>query len=267
MEVIEDLAKPLPLIVITELMGIPEDDRDHLGEVAEGILQLRTRDENRMAAVAEALKALRDYFAIQLDQRLEHPQDDLLGLIATSESQGIFTREEALANALLVFDAGHETTINLVTNGLRLFLAQPDSWARVTADAANLLKPATEEVLRCEPPFKSFDRIALVDVTLHGRTIRKGDIVRYVVASANRDPRKFEQPEEFWVERAPNPHVTFGSGFHHCLGSHLARLEGQEVFRCFAETIPGFQLAVDPDSLSYLPSIVHRRLEALPIEW
>jgi len=167
-------------------------------------------------------------------------------------------------SALLLF-AGHETTMNLICNGTLALLRHPDQWAQLCADPAGLSRLATEECLRFDPPVKSTQRIAAVDVERHGKVIKQGDRIRWIIAAANRDPRAFTEPDRFDMSRSPNPHVSFGSGVHYCLGATLARVEGQEVFRALAERFPNLRL--DSDALEYQPSVQFRSLKSLPVTW
>jgi pimeloyl-[acyl-carrier protein] synthase len=175
------------------------------------------------------------------------------------------TRQEVVANTMLLLAAGHETTINLIGNGLLAFLRHPEQWALFTQAPGQYAGRATEECLRYDPPVKSFTRMAVADVPLRDKVIRQGERVRWVIAAANRDPAKFATPDTFDMRREPNPHVAFGSGIHHCLGASLARLEGQEAFTAFAQRFPALSLATD--AVAYQPSLAFRTLTALPVSW
>jgi cytochrome P450 len=155
--------------------------------------------------------------------------------------------------------------MNLICNGTLALLRHPDQWARLRQAPARAARLATEECLRYDPPVKSTQRIAAADVQLGGRTIRRGDRMRWVIAAANRDPSAFPDPDTFDIARHPNPHLAFGGGIHYCLGATLARVEGQEVFRALAERLPGLRL--DTTDLAYHPSIQFRSLRSLPVRW
>jgi len=133
------------------------------------------------------------------------------------------------------------------------------------ADPAGMARLATEECLRYDPPVKSTQRIAAEDVEIAGRRIEKGDRLRWIMAAANRDPRVFSDPGSFDIGRQPNPHVSFGSGIHYCLGATLARIEGQEVFRGLAERFSRLELAAD--RIEYQPSLQFRSVKSLPVRW
>jgi cytochrome P450 len=155
--------------------------------------------------------------------------------------------------------------MNLIANGTLAFGRHPGQWDRLVADPAGLARLATEECLRYDPPVKSTQRIAAQDVERRGRTIKKQERMRWIIAAANRDPAVFRDAETFDIGRQPNPHVAFGSGIHYCLGATLARVEGQEVFRAMAERFP--RLRLETDAVEYQPSIQFRSLKALHVTW
>lgn len=264
MDVMEDFAVPLPLLVIAQLLGIPEEERTSVRELAKKRMSHTRLTPGRMRLAAEGIQEMAEYLTPLVEERRERPKDDLLSLLATGEKNGVYSREEALANAMLLIDAGHETTINLICNGTLAFLRHPDQRALLGRDAS-LAAKATEECLRYDPPVKALERNAAQDVELRGRAIRKGDRVRWVVVSANRDPRAFPDPERFDITRWPNHHVAFGSGIHYCLGQYLARLEGQEAFGAMVRRFPSLRL--DAGEVEYVPSFTLRTVKALPVSW
>ena len=138
--------------------------------------------------------------------------------------------------------------MNLICNGTLALIRHPDQWELLRVDPAGAARSATEECLRYDPPVKSTQRIAAQDVERHGKTIRQGDRIRWIMAAANRDPRAFAEPDRFDVGRKPNPHVSFGAGIHYCLGASLARIEGQEVFRALAERFGTLRLESEGSS-------------------
>lgn len=265
MDVMRDLATPLPVLVIAEMMGVPPEDRPYIRALAEKLLYIGRGEYDRMKPLAEGMQGMVDYVSPLVDRRIVDPGDDFISVLASGEKRGIFTRHEVLVNASLLLLAGHETTINLICNGTLSFLQHPEQWAQFMKDPAGLAKPATEECLRYDSPVKSIQRIATQDVEMRGKTLRKSDRIRWFISSANRDPGAFPEPEKFDITRYPNQHVAFGSGTHHCLGATLARVEGQEVFRALAERFP--KLQAKPEDLEYQPSITFRSLKALPVVW
>ena len=265
MDILADLAAPLPVRIITEMMGVPNEDRDHLRHLADQLLYINRGEPYRLRPLMEGIRGMIDYVAPKVDGRAANPGNDFISVLAQAEQRGIFTRHQVLVNTALLLFAGHETTMNLICNGTLALIRHPDQWARLRADPAAAARLATEECLRYDPPVKSTQRLATRDVELRGRTIRKGDRLRWFMAAANRDPSVFTEPDRFDITRQPNVHVSFGSGIHYCLGATLARVEGQEVFRALAERFDELRLAAD--RLEYQPSIQFRSLKALPVVW
>ncbi len=265
MDVMRDLATPLPVLVIAEMMGVPKEDRPHVRQLAEKLLYIGRGEHDRMKPLTEGMQGMIDYVSPLVDRRIVNPGDDFISVLASGEKQGVFTRHEVLVNTSLLLLAGHETTINLLCNGTLAFIRHPDQWALLKRDPAGRAKGATEECLRYDPPVKSLQRIATRDVEMRDKVLKKDDRVRWFISSANRDPNVFADPDRFDITRNPNPHVAFGSGVHHCLGATLARVEGQEVFKALAERFPAFELMTD--ELEYQPSITFRSLKSLPVTW
>jgi len=265
MDVMRDLATPLPVLVIAQMMGVPAEDRPYVRQLAEKLLYIGRGEYDRMKPLTEGMRGMIDYVSPLVDKRIVDPGDDFISVLAKGEKQGVFTRHEVLVNTSLLLLAGHETTINLLCNGTLSFSRHPDQWALLKQDPAGHAKWATEECLRYDSPVISIQRIASQDVELRGKLLRKGDRLRWFISSANRDPAAFANPTTFDITRNPNPHVAFGSGVHHCLGATLARVEGQEVFKALAERFPNLQ--VQADDLEYQPSITFRSLKSLPVTW
>ena len=265
MDVMRDLATPLPVLVIAQMMGVPEQDRPYVRELAEKLLYIGRGEYDRMKPLTEGMRGMIDYVSPLVDERIVKPGDDFISVLASGEKAGVFTRHEVLVNTSLLLLAGHETTINLLCNGTLALMQHPDQWALLKEDPAGRAKLATEECLRYDAPVKSIQRIASQDVEMRGKAMRKDERVRWFISSANRDPAKFADPDRFDITRWPNQHVAFGSGTHHCLGATLARVEGQEVFKALAERFPG--LEVENVRLEYQPSITFRSLKSLPVTW
>ena len=265
MDVMRDLATPLPVLVIAQMMGVPEEDRGYVRQLAEKLLYIGRGEYDRMKPLTEGMRGMIDYVSPLVDERMVKPGDDFISVLASGEKQGVFSRHEVLVNTSLLLLAGHETTINLLCNGTLALLRHPDQWALLKKDPAGLAKTATEECLRYDSPVISIQRIAAEDVEMRGKTLSKRDRIRWFISSANRDPEKFADPNKFDITRWPNQHVAFGSGVHHCLGATLARVEGQEVFKALAERFPGMRLENEP--LEYQPSITFRSLKSLPVTW
>ena len=262
-DMMRDLATPLPVLVIAEMMGVPKEERPHIRMLAEKLLNIGRGEPDRMPRLIEGMQGMLDYVDPLVDKRIDNPSDDFISVLASGEKAGIFTREQVLVNTSLLLLAGHETTINLICNGTLSFMSNRDQWDRLKTDPEGMMVRATEEALRYDPPVKSIQRLASQDVEMRGKTIRKDDRIRWFIPSANRDPNKFERPDEMDITRWPNPHVAFGAGIHHCLGATIARVEGQEVFRELAERYPDMELATH--DMDYQPSITFRTVKAMPV--
>ena len=264
MEVLQDFAAPLPVWVIAQWLGLPQQDREFIRQLSRHLLALDQENPDRNQAVHQAITTLVEYLTPLVEERLTSPRDDLLSVLATGEKQGSLSRDEVVGNTLLLLVAGHQTTINLIGNGILTLIHHPDHWAQLQRDAT-LIPRATEEILRYDAPVKRAPRIAAADVELHGKTIRQAERVLLVLSAANRDPRQFSDPDTFDITRDPNPHVAFGGGIHHCLGANLARLEGQEAFRAITQRFAPFRLATE--RLDYQTLLSLRGLKALWVSW
>jgi cytochrome P450 len=264
-DVMRDLATPLPVLVIAQMMGVPAEERAHVRHLAEKLLYIGRGEGDRMQPLTEGMRGMIEYVSPLVDRRIVDPGDDFISVLASGEKKGVFTRHQVLVNTSLLLLAGHETTINLICNGTLSLIRHPDQWALLQQDPAGLAKAATEECLRYDSPVKSIQRIASQDVEMRGKVLRKDDRIRWFISSANRDPDAFADPAAFDITRHPNQHVAFGSGTHHCLGATLARVEGQEVFKALAERFP--RLQVQTKELEYQPSITFRSLKSLPVTW
>src|SRR3989440_5435587 len=265
MDVMRDLATPLPVLVIAQMMGVPAEDRPYIRELAEKLLYIGRGEQDRMPILTDGMKGMIEYVSPLVDERIVNPGDDFISVLASGEKAGVFTRHQVLVNTSLLLLAGHETTINLLCNGTLAFIQHPDQWALYKQDPAGRAKWATEECLRYDAPVKSIQRIASQDLEVRDKVLEKNDRIRWFISSANRDPNVFADPDKFDITRQPNPHVAFGNGVHHCLGATLARVEGQEVFKALAERFP--DLEVGTAELEYQPSVTFRSLKSLPVSW
>jgi cytochrome P450 len=265
MDVMRDLATPLPVLVIAQMMGVPAEDRPYVRELAEKLLYIGRGEYDRMPILTDGMKGMIDYVSPLVDERIVRPGDDFISLLASGEKKGVFSRHQVLVNTSLLLLAGHETTINLICNGTLAFIQHPDQWALYKQDPVGRAKWATEECLRYDAPVKSIQRLASQDIEVRGKVMEKNDRIRWFISSANRDPNVFAEPDNFDITRQPNPHVAFGNGVHHCLGATLARVEGQEVFKALAERFPNLEVATK--DLEYQPSVTFRSLKSLPVTW
>ncbi len=262
-DLMRDLAVPLPVLVIAEMMGVPESERPHIRRLAEKLLHAGRGEPDRMRTVAEGMQGMLDYVNPMVDERITNPKDDFISVLASGEKSGVFTRHQVLVNTSLLLLAGHETTINLICNGTLAFMNNRDQWDLLKTDTQGLMVRATEEALRYDSPVKSIQRLASEDVEMRGKQIKKDDRIRWFMSSANRDPNKFENPNTMDITRWPNPHVAFGSGVHHCLGATIARVEGQEVFKALAERYPNLELKTH--DMEYQESITFRSVKTMAV--
>lgn len=265
-EVIEDLAYPLPVNVICELLGVPLEDhllfRAWSHDAARSLDPVEALPPEVLEARTRTVRAFRDYFDELIERRRNDPSDDLLSaLIAAEEAGDKLNKEELLATCILLLIAGHETTVNLIGNGMLALLRHPDQLALLRSDPT-LAPSAVEEVLRFDAPVQMTARTALEDIELAGATLSKGMQAVLLLASANRDDAEFPNAERFDIRRQDNHHLAFGFGIHYCLGAPLARLEGEIALREVVTRFEGLELAGDP---TYKENIVLRGLAALPV--
>jgi cytochrome P450 len=267
MEVIEDFAYPLPVTVISEMLGVPPEDhavfRDWSRELARSLDPEPVLAPEVVERRNRAAEAFRAYFTDLIARRRADPKEDLVSaLIAAEEAGEKLTIDEILSTLILLLIAGHETTVNLIGNGVLALLRNRDQFELLKEDPA-LAKMMVEEVLRYDPPVLFTGRVAMEDLQLDGLTLEEGSQTLLLLGAANRDPEVFENPSSFDIRRKPNPHLAFGMGIHFCLGAPLARIEGEIAFAGIARRLPELKLATD--ALDYRENIVLRGLAALPV--
>lgn len=266
MEVVGDLAAPLPAVVIGEMLGVPGKDREVLRRWSDELVELLDPLSGRegLEPPKRATRALADTFRRLLAERRQAPQDDLLSAMVAAEEEGErLTEAEVLALATLVLVAGHETTSNLIANSVLCLLRAPGERKRLQEDLS-LLPSAVEEVLRFESPVQVTDRVATEDCEIAGARIRRGQLVGLLLGSANRDPERFADPDRLDLGRPDNRHLAFGHGAHFCLGAQLARLEARVALEGLLRQFPDFHGPAEPPG--WKPSAVLRGPTALPIE-
>jgi cytochrome P450 len=268
MDVMAELAFPLPATVIAEMLGVPPTDRDRFKQwsddstAAAGNLPANLSPDVLRKAVA-AFEELQTYFRGIIAQRRAEPRDDLLSALVRAQEEGDrLSDEELLANSVLLLNAGHETTTNLIGNGTLALLRHPDQVRRLRDDPS-LIPAGVEEMLRYDSPVQFTSRILKADVELGGKVLRAGQTVLLLLGAANRDPEQFPDPDRFDVGRAENKHVAFGLGSHFCLGAPLARLEGRIVFEALLGRAPGMRLDGPPPR--YRQNFNLRGLESLQV--
>ncbi|WP_163513054.1 cytochrome P450 family protein [Fodinicola acaciae] len=262
-DLIDAYAFPLPMQVICELLGVPGDDRDDFRAWSNIVLAGAFAGPEKMQEAARAMIA---YIRRLLAAKRESPADDLLSdLVQVRDEDDTLSEDELIAMVFLLLVAGHETTVNLIGNGLYQLLLHPDQLARLRADRS-LVPSAVEEILRYEGPLRmALPRFAVDDFELGGQQIHMGDMVFISTLAANRDSEQFEDAETFDVGRERGPHVAFGHGLHFCLGAPLARLEGRIAFDRLLDHFGDIAFAADPDTLTWRPSGLLRGLQKLPV--
>ncbi|GAB1541466.1 cytochrome P450 [Scytonema sp. NUACC21] len=269
MDLIAEYAFPLPMNVISEMLGIPDEDCDKFHNwskaLVEGINVMDPYfDKTALAVAAEFF----EYIRILLDKRRKTPADDLISTLIMAEEQSDKLNEDELISMIhLLILAGHETTINLIGNGVLALLQHPDQLA-LLKNNPSLIKPAVEEFLRYEASVQTASsRYTKEDVEIDGQIIPRGELVLVVLGAANHDPKHFNKPDELNITRQNNQHIAFGYGIHHCLGAQLARLEGQIAINTLLRRLPNIKLAVAPEELRWRPGLNIRGLEALPVKF
>ena len=267
MDVIRDLATPLPVIVIAEMIGVPREDREqfkHWSDIIASTVGFTDSLADRRKA-RQAGKQLRAYFEATAEKRRRDPQDDLLsGLLAAEEEGDKLTSAEVFSTLELLLIAGNETTTNLIGNGLLALLRNPDQLERLQSDP-DLIDTALDELLRYDGPVQATSRIALEDFKIGSADVRKGQNVIVVLGAANRDPERFVDPDRLDLGRADNLHLGFGHGVHFCLGSNLARLEAKHALRGLVERLPQLKLATDDPP--WKSNLILHGLKALPVRF
>ncbi|MEU2392876.1 cytochrome P450 [Streptomyces sp. NPDC007369] len=252
-DLVADFALPLPVTVISELLGVPVDDRHEFQHWTDRML-MRGAEPPDPAVVNEAWQHMRAYVTDLIRDKRAHPGDDLLsGLIAARDEEQQLTEDELIAMVFLLLAAGYVTTVNLIGGSIAMLLAHPDQLELLRSDP-ELLPGAIEEFLRYDGPVSpGIARFAREDVEIAGVVIPRGATVLIASAIADRDPAQFPEPDRLDITRQDNAHLAFGHGVHYCLGAPLARLEGQIAIGTALRRLPGLALAVAPDEIRWRP--------------
>lgn len=267
MDIMADLAYPLPVLVICELLGVPAKDRDLFkkwsGDVARTLDPIQTPEMvEKGHAVVESMVA---YFRGLIATLRQNPQDNILSAMIAAEEQGDrLTEDELLANCILLFSAGHETTVNLIGNGLLALMRNSDQKQLLQQNPA-LIQSAVEEFLRYDGSVQLTGRTTKEDVEIGGTLIRQNERIMTVLAAANRDPVQFPEPDRLDITRKDNHHVALGHGIHFCLGASLARAEGQIAIGTLLQQMPRVTLL--NETPQWRPAFTLRGLEALPVSF
>lgn len=268
MDVIADIAAPLPAIVTAEMLGVPVEDHDQLknwsADFAE-ILGNFQHNPERVPKVLHAVESMTDYFRRAIREQKKRATEGLVNALLNARVNGDrFTEDEVIANVIVTMVGGQETTTNLIGNGILSLLRTPDQMEKLRESPA-IIASAVEELLRYESPSQHTARLAPEDFTLGGRQIKKRQAVISVMGAGNRDPERFPDPDRLDLTRPDNHHLAFGWGPHFCFGAALARIEGQIVFSTMLRRMT--DLALKPGPLTWRTNLGLRGLVSLPIEF
>jgi unspecific monooxygenase len=265
-DLIEDFAQTIPVTVIADLLGIPQEDRHSLVPWSKGIIGWfepeRTREMEELAA--RSAQEFMEYLRFLIPQKRAHPSDDLMSaMIAVHDAEPERLLEhELINNCILLLNAGHEAVVNVVGNGMYALLKYNHQWEKLKV-SLGLIPSAVEEMMRFDTPLQFFERYTLEDLTYKGFDWRRGSGICLYYASANRDPEVFADPETFDITRDPNPHIAFGLGLHYCIGAPLARVELQTSLKTLIERLPNLHLVGEVPE--YYPKNVFRYLKSLQV--
>jgi cytochrome P450 len=287
MDIIHDLAYPLPVMVIAELLGLPAGDRARFKKWSDDLFAIlgtvRHKSPDLLERALQSLQEMTEYVQHLSRKRQQQPEDDLLTalLVVTEQSESCLhhgmppeqlarereasptlTEEELVSNINILLSTGHETTTHLLGNGLLALLQNPDQFQGLQAQPG-LLASAIEEMLRYDSPVQITYRSALEDLKLHGKQICKGDLVNSILGSANRDPERFSNPDRFDIARNEGRHLGFGLGIHFCIGAPLVRLEAEVFFETILRRFPRISLATE--RLEWQEHPIFRGLKSLPV--
>lgn len=266
-DLIKDYAYALPILVISEMLGLPEEDRDQIKNWSDDLLLMvfgAVDIKDRHTRAQNSLREMSTYLREVAEDRSKNPKDDLISAIAMAgDGDDLLTVDEIISTCTLLVFGGHETTTNLIANGMLALLQNPAEFEKLKVDSS-LIRTGVEEFLRYDGPSKSMIRVAKEDVLIGSKMIKEGERLLLVQAGANRDPSKFENPNLLDISRNPNPHLGFGKGMHYCLGAPLARLEGEIAILKLIERFPNIELT--NEKLEWQPTIINRGLKALPLQ-
>lgn len=267
-DVVRDIAFPIPALVIAEMLGVPGEDRDLFRDwshAASTVIFEAVRDDEDRRRAQAGLVALSEYLQELVHRYRKDPADNLISaLVRARDADDALSEREVVNTCLLLLFGGHETTTNLIANGFLALIAHPGERELLEGEPS-LIGDGVEELNRFDGPAKVVVRRAVEDVELSGQTIRAGDRVLLVTCAANRDPRRFDDPDRLDLRRPDNRNVAFGFGIHYCLGAPLARLEVQTALPRMLDRLAG--AALDTERLDWLPLLLTRGLSSLPVRY
>jgi len=267
LDLVADFAYPLTTAVIGSMLGLPAADLHRVQPWADGvapIMFMTLGESDRYGRARAQLDDMAEYFTALLEERREHPRDDLMSALARAEAAGLLSEREVIATAMVVIFGGHETTKDMLANGI-LALLRDDPARRQLQAKPELMDTAIEELLRFDSPAKSTVRWAQRDTEICGQRVEQGQRILMFWSGANRDPAHFNEPDRLDLARSPNRHLAFGKGIHYCVGAPVARLEARLAFRALLDRFPAMRLAVPDSELQWQPTIIMRSLKALPV--
>lgn len=267
MDLIADLALPLPVTVISGMLGVPKHEQHKFHRWSSAIVSSQSSRIGAVTALPRVFSFLR-YIRRLVHLKSIQPENDLTSaLIQADEAGDKMSVNELLAMIFLLLVAGHETTVNLIGNGMLALLTHPDQMSKLRDDPT-LVSSAIEEMLRFDSPVEmATERYTLESVQYSGTTIPAGARIYVVIASANRDEQQFERADQFDITRQNNRHLSFGMGAHYCLGAPLARLEGQIAITALLKRMPELRMAVPYSKIRWKPGLILRGVKALPVEF
>lgn len=266
MDLVQDFALPIPMVTICEMLGVAEQDRAAFHRWS-NVMASVSKPIDGILAIPSLYQLVRFLRRLFREHRL-NPHDDLTTALLQAESEGSkLSEDELVGMAALLLTAGHETTVNLIGNGVLALLTHPAERERLRTEP-DLMKSAIEELVRYTPPVLfATTRYAREDFAIAGTRIPKGELVLAALGSANHDESKFQHPETLILDRPNNQHVGFGSGMHYCLGAPLARLESSIAFQVLFERLPNIRLAVNSENLRWNSSLITRGVKAIPVKF
>ncbi|MBE8970982.1 cytochrome P450, partial [Nostocales cyanobacterium LEGE 12452] len=267
MDIIADFAIPLPVTVISRLLGIPQEDQDQLNQWSNVLARILDSlvSLEEFETMNEVTEAFKEYLRALIAKREKQPQTDLISaLIAVREQSDRLSEEELLATCIMLFATGEESTVNTIGNGMLALLNHPDEIEQLKTEPTKI-QSAVEEILRYDSPVQTTTRIATVNFEIGNQTIQAGEKLVLCLGAANRDPVQFPDPDRLNINRNPNPHVAFGDGIHYCLGAGLARIQAQIAINTLIQQLPNLKLA--SNQLEWRKNAVLRGLKALPVKF
>ena len=266
-ELMHEIAHPLPVRVIAEMLGISGSSQEqliHWSDAIAAFIGNPRRTLEQIHCAQQAVVALMEFFRGVVADRRRQRGGDLISLLLDIEEDGeVLTEEELYAQCVMLLFGGHETTRNLIGNGMQVLLQHPEELSRLR-DHPEMIRSAVEELLRYESPVQYAGRMVKEEMELRGERLRQGDVVAFMLGAANRDPQQFKDANRLHLTRVNNVHLAFGAGPHFCIGNQLARLEGQVAILRMVQQFPRMRLkAPQPE---WAPNIGLRGLKALPVE-